>query len=63
MWFLRSLDRLDDEMRSVAALVKAGWVKRAAWHVTPDHLLCAEVTFTAGGKSRDARLLYPQVFG
>lgn len=62
MWFIRSLDRLDDEMRSIAALVKEGWVKRATWQVTPDCLLCAEVTFSAGGKLRDAQLLYPQVF-
>jgi len=63
MWFLRSLERLDLERRSVALLLDEGWVTAVEWQVTRDDgLLCADVAFTAGGERRRALLLYPQVF-
>lgn len=63
MWFVRSPERLDEEMRSVTALISEGWVSRVSWRFLPDEgLISADLVFTAGGKKREAELRYPQVF-
>lgn len=63
MWFVRSLERLEEEMRSVAALISEEWVSHVSWRYLADEgQICADVVFSAGGKKRDAELRYPPVF-
>jgi hypothetical protein len=63
MWFHRFDDRLELEKQAVVSLVAEGLVKRADWHVDEQEgTVSADVDFEAGGRLREARLVYPFVY-
>lgn len=63
MWFQRLEDRLEREKRAVDSLIAEGWVKRADWHVDERAgTVRADVDFEAGGRLREAELVYPFVY-
>ena len=62
-WFQRFPNRLEHEKQVVGALLADGWVKRAEWSVdTAVGTVTAEVDFEAGGRLREAKLVYPFVY-
>ena len=62
-WFQRFPDRLEHEKQALGELLAEGWVKRAEWSVdTAVGTVTAEVDFEAGGRLREAKLVYPFVY-
>lgn len=62
-WFQRFPDRLEHEKQVVGALLTEGWVKRVEWFEdTAVGIVTAEVDFDAGGRLREAKLVYPFVY-
>lgn len=62
-WFQRFPNRLEHEKQVVGALLADGWVKRAEWSVdTAVGTVTVEVDFEAGGRLREAKLVYPFVY-
>ena len=63
MWFHRFDDRFLLEKREVDLLVAEGLVKCVTWHVNElEGTVRADLDFEAGGRLREAMLVYPFVF-
>ena len=62
-WFQRFPDRLEQEKQALGELLAQGWVKQVVWSVDESAgTVSAEVDFEAGGKLREAQLVYPFVY-
>lgn len=62
-WFQRYPNRLEHEKQVIGALIAEGWVKRAEWSVdATTGTVTTVVDFEAGGKLREAKLVYPFIY-
>lgn len=62
-WYERRPNRLAHERNALEDLVQEGWVKRVLWSFDEqDGEARADIDFEAGGKVREARLIYPFVY-